>query len=188
MDRDEWLHIHMMGKCREQRCQLIFKEEMDLGLPHDPVKREAWYHSQSPEWQEWRRNIYLHRWSFQVGTCNHCEAKGIGVKSGRKMLCVDWCLNTNLHMYPTGHLQPCLSDLIDHAKRCTSHLSSLTSKHIAHLGTLYGSSSHTAGMERYGHTFSSKKDVTRKNYSSPMPSPNLGLLVPIQPNSPTPKR
>lgn len=170
--RLEWLHIHRTAKCKEPRCDLIYREEMELGLPEDPVEREVWYEVQAQEFKQWRNDLYRHRWSFRHGKCTNCEGQGILLKAGRVGFCVQWCLNTNVSRYPSGHEQPCLSDVIAHARQCTSHLSSLTSKDIEQLGTLYGQYDHTAGMERYGHTFSSKKDGTPKNYSSPTPSRN----------------
>lgn len=163
----ERILAHRTGKCGEQRCRDIVADELDLGLPKDTEQRQAWYDMQKEMWQPWRTAMDQHQWSFQSGKCNHCSLSGLQLEAAGMMICLQQCYRTAPPNYPTGHLQPYLADLIQHLKKCTSHSSLMTSKHMDYLGTIYGSLAHREkeGWSRSTFSYKNQRPQNKNSYS-----------------------
>jgi hypothetical protein len=181
--------LHRTGECGEPHCIAVFNEEMALEYPSPLFKRNALYDRQRIQYYPWTNNVAAHRWSFRLdGTCRNCEADGPTIQAGKMQLCIRWCLMTLLPWYPTGESQILYPEMMLHAKSCTFHSSSQTSKLIAYLESLSGQYSPMSAELRSKSTFFLGQRKTPEPSFSRMLSLNLDLLTRTPPNFDIPKR
>ena len=172
---DDWTSLHRTGKCRDEDHRLIVAQELERGLPVEPVERKEWYAQQRTWYQEWREAIDHHQWSFQDGTCSHCRSPGLMITAANRSICLDRCLNTVIPWYPTGHCTGKRIDFLLHEQSCMSHWSSQTLSYTGYLEMRLGSSNPWDGMGQSNFTSSS---------SVPTPNPkNSSTASPSQPSA-----
>lgn len=180
--------LHRMGECGEPQCLAVYHEEMGLELPRDVSKRISTYDTMRKTYQPWTNNVNVHRWRFRLdGHCRNCEASGPTIQAGTMQLCIRWCLMTLLPWYPTGEIQPLLPEMLLHAKHCTSHSSSQTSRLTDYLESLAGSYSPMSMDIRSRSTFFLGARKKPEASFSEMLSLNLDLWTPQPRNFGIPK-
>lgn len=179
MKPDEWVAYHRSGRCRDSDHRAIITQELEHGLPADPFVRMEWYATQRKKYAAWREAIDQHQWSFQNGSCLHCQSHGLMLTAGEQQVCFDHCLNTLIPWYPTGHTHPSRVDLLLHQQLCTSHWLCPTSSFTEYLETALGSSNLQTGPETSNFTSSSndpRPNPTTSSSGSPLRASDLLLL------------
>jgi hypothetical protein len=164
--------------------------ETSLGLPEDPDERRAWYEHQRVLYKPWNQRTFCPDWTLAEGKCRNCEAETLVVRAGGMDLCLMWCLNTGLQLYPSGEQHPKPRDFLKHAKTCKRwygvgppdtpsilHSWYLTSKYSDALKTAFMFSSPTTPKTSTSKFMSSStaKAKTINKSSSGLPLPNLVL-------------